>query len=310
MKTKISIILPCHNEEKNIPLLIPEIIKMIPKKYSFEIILVNDGSSDNTYLEIIKLCKKNKNIKGISFDRNFGHQEALREGILKSAGNAVITMDSDFQHPPSLIPKLIKYWEKGYDLVQARKIDDKSSTFSMKIQRKIGYFVWNKISDGIIVPGISDFRLIDKHIARYINLSKENMIFLRGLVMLASKNPIIIPYKVGIRKFGKSSYSTKIFINMFINGFISFSTKPMRLTSLLGLLIFIFAAIFLFADIIRALVTGSYIVQGWTTVIILLLILNGFIIFYLGILGEYIGVIFKETKKRPSRLISSTSNFK
>ncbi len=310
MKDKISVVLPCHNEEKNIAVLIPEIIKNIPKKYSYEIILVDDGSTDKTSEAIQKLASKNKNIKGIIFHRNFGHQEALRSGISSSNGIAVITMDSDFQHPPFIIPKLIETWEKGHDLVQAKKKEDKTASFSRKIQRKIGYFIWSKISDGILIPGISDFRLMDRQISDYINSSNEKVIFLRGLVMLAAKTPTTIDYKVGTRKFGQSSYTTRKFINMFINGFLSFSTKPMRLTTLFGLVILLSSFVFLLIDFARTLIFHISIIQGWLTIVFLLLMLDGFIIFFLGVIGEYIGILFQEIKKRPRSVISKTINIK
>lgn len=303
---KISVILPCLNEAENLPLLIPEVIKNIPKKYGYEIICVDDGSTDSTASVIRAMVFKHTHIKGILLHRRFGHEAAVLAGIKKTSGNAIIYMDSDFQHPPKMIPKIIALWEKGHDLVQLQKIEDVNS---FKFFRKFGYWIWQVISDGVLIPGVSDFRLLDKKIREYLLTSEENEIFIRGIVGLVAKNPAILPYEVGKRKFGKSSYTFKTFINMFINGFITFSTKPIRIATIVGLLIAICAPLFLITDIIIALITNRRILEGWTTIIFLILTLNGFIIFYLGILGEYIGIIFKETKKRPKFIVDETINF-
>lgn len=305
---KLSIVLPALNEAGNLPSLVPEIISHIPKKYAWEIIIVDDGSTDGTSRVIEALGSGDKRIKGLVMYRRFGHQSALRAGITKATGDAVITMDSDFQHPPELLPKLISPWEKGHDLVQAKKAEDKSAGHIRSLERAIGYWVWNKVSNGVLSPGISDFRLMDKRVVSFVNQSDESEIFLRGLVMLVSKNPIFVPYRVGVRKYGRSSYSTRIFMNMFANGFISFSVKPLRLAWVVGVLIILSSSVFLVWDIFRAIVFHIPIIQGWLTVVTLLLLLNGFIILYLGIIGEYIGVLFKEVKNRPKYLVQKTIN--
>lgn len=307
---KISVILPCHNECKNLPLLIPEIIKNIPKKYDYEIICVDDGSSDTTALTIDKLALKNKKTKGIIFHKNFGHQNALMAGIRASSGDAVIMMDADFQHPPELINKFISLWEKGHDLVSGRKNKDNNPSPLMKIIRKMGYMFWKRITHGILVPGISDFRLISREIAEYFTELKEKEFFLRGLAKFAAKNPTELFYDVGKRRHGKSSYNTRMFINMFLNGFVSFSDTPIRIAWIVGILTFFGASIFLIVDLISSVLGDKHIIQGYTTTVIILIMFNGLIFLYLGILGEYIGIIFKEVKRRPDYLIERKINLK
>lgn len=308
MKRKISVVLPCHNEGENLPILIPKVIKNIPKRYSYEIICVDDGSRDKTTFAISKLARKNKKIKGIIFYRNFGHQAALRAGIQNSKGKCVITMDSDFQHPPEKLPEMINAWEKGYDLVLAKKIEDKTQSFWLMIQRKIGYWIWSKFTNGIIEPGISDFRLIDASVVNFLKNVSESEIFFRGAVTLGARNPIIVPYKVGKRLHGKSSYTLNMFINMFLNGFISFSPRPLRTASFFGIIAFVCTTVFILFDIIRAFLTGKRIIEGWITAVAITIIVNSVLMLYLGILGEYIGVIFREVKKRPHYLIEKTIN--
>lgn len=199
---------------------------------------------------------------------------------------------------------------KGHDLVQAKKTIDPTTSLGKNIVRNICYSIWSKISDGILIPGVSDFRLMSKPIAKYISHSSEREIFLRGQVQLAAKNPAIITYKVGKRKYGNSSYDSRILINMFLNGFISFSSKPLRMAWILGLIISGLATIYILIDIILSIISGRSTIEGYKTIVILLLILDGFIIFYLGVLGEYIGVIFKESKGRPGYIIDKTINLK
>jgi glycosyltransferase involved in cell wall biosynthesis len=308
MKKIISLVLPCHNEEKNIKKIIPEIIGNIPKKYSYEIIFVDDGSTDSTFNIISEKAKINKRIKVVKFYRQFGHQAALLSGISETSGDAIITMDSDFQHPPNLLPKMISYWEKGSDLIKMQKDILFFDEFIDSIFRKIGYIIWKIVSDGILTPGVSEFRLFDKTIKKYITKNKENQIFLRGVVSFIAKNPVIIPYKVGKRKHGTSSYNFWKNKDVFINGLISFSIKPLRLAGLIGFLLGISAFLFLIIDYINAVITGRRIVEGYLTIVCLMLILNGFQIFFMGIMGEYIGIIFKEVKGRPIYFIEKKLN--
>ncbi len=306
---RISIVIPTFNESENIPLLIPAIIKNIPKKYNYEIIFVDDNSPDGTFEMINKMASKNKKIKGICMYRRFGLQPSFMAGIQRAKGDAIITMDADFQHPPEMIPKLLSLWEKGYDLVQPQKQEDKSLNPFLRTIRQIAYRVWGNISNGTLIPGVSDFRLMDYKVTEFIVSSGETEMFLRGLVNMAANNPLLIPYKVGKREFGKSSFNMSRLLNIFMTGFISFSPKPLRLASLLGLIISISTILFLLVDFTYAIIFGKKIIPGYATIVLLLLMLNGFIIFYLGIIGEYIGIIFREVKKRPKYIIGKSVNF-
>jgi len=304
----ISIILPCFNEAGNIPLLVPEVIRKIPKSYNFEIICVDDGSLDNTTGAIKKLTAEDKKIKGIVFYRNFGHQQALRAGILASKGDALIIMDADFQHPPNLIPQMLQSWEKGYDLIIARKRQDKTASFWLRFRRNIGYYLWEKVSGGKIKSGTSNFMLFSKEIKDYVNSSGESAIFLRGLISIPATRMKLIDYKVSKRRFGKSSYSTKDFVNMFLNGFVSFSPNPLRAAFVVGVLIVLPAVFLLAIDIVSKIVRGQEIIEGFVTISLLMFLLNGIVLLYLGILGEYISIIFREVKKRPNYIIKERIN--
>lgn len=305
---KISIVIPTFNESGNIPLLIPAIIKNIPKKYNYEIIFVDDNSPDGTFEMIKKMGRKNKKIKGICMYRRFGLQPSFMAGIQRAKGDAIITMDADFQHPPEMIPKLISLWEGGYDLIQPQKEEDESFNPLLKSARQIAYRAWENISNGTLISGVSDFRLMDHKVAEFILSSGEAEVFLRGLVNMAANNPLLIPYKVSKRKFGQSSFKLNKLLNIFIIGLISFSPRPLRLASFFGLAIALLTTLFLLVDFILAVGFGKRIIPGYVTIVLLVLILNGFIIFYLGIIGEYIGVIFKEVKNRPKYIIGKSVN--
>ncbi|MDO8619145.1 MAG: glycosyltransferase family 2 protein [Candidatus Daviesbacteria bacterium] len=305
---KISVVIPTFNESKNIPTLVPAIVKNIPKKYDYEIIFVDDNSPDGTFEVIRKIGQTNKRVKGICMYRRFGLQPSFLAGIKRASGDAIVTMDADFQHPPEMLPQMIALWEKGYDLVQPQKQEDKSFNPLLRSMRQFAYHAWENISDGTLIPGVSDFRLMDHKVAEFIISSGETETFLRGLVNMGANNPLLIPYKVGKRKFGKSSFNVMQLLNIFIVGFISFSPKPLRLASFFGLLIAVSTSIFLIIDILNAITTGKTIIPGWETIVFLLLTLNGFVIFYLGILGEYIGIIFKEVKRRPPYIVGKEVN--
>jgi dolichol-phosphate mannosyltransferase len=303
MNRKISIVIPCHNEADNIVPLYDAIESVIPKNYRYEVILVDDGSRDLTREIIRALATRHNNITGIFFHRQSGHQAALKAGILAATGDAVITMDGDFQHPPETIATFIEKWEAGADLVIAQKREDPSSSVVMKVKRAIGYRIWDIVSDGRVPPRVSDFRLMDKAVVAFVNQSKEHELFLRGLVTLAARKTVMVPYSVGSRLHGRSSYNTKMFVHLFMNGFVSFSIKPLRVGWMAGIVVFLLSGAYIVFDITVAILTHRAIIEGWTTIVALLFAMNSAILIYLGIIAEYVGIIFKEVKSRPQYII-------
>ncbi len=311
----ISVVIPCYNEQGNINLVVSELRKYLPSKYRKEIIFVDDGSSDDTRKEIKKLAKKDKSIKAIFLYRNFGHQYALFSGMKFSSGDAVISMDADLQHPPEYIPELIKQWEAGHDLVVAQKISEVHTNFIMRILRSAGYRLWAFVTSGVLAEGISDFRIANRSLIDYISKLEERRLFTRGLIVMHSRNPSSIKYHVGKRIKGESKYNFKLknikrTINLFTDGIISFSFLPLRIASLGGLIVILLGILFTIFSIYSKIVLKKPIIEGWTTLVSLQTISFGFIILYMGILGEYLSVIFDETKKRPRYWISETVNIK
>lgn len=309
METKmISVVLPLFNEEENLMPLVEEIKKRIPPKYTYEIILVDDGSTDSTLRQIRRLAQKDPKVKGISFYTNFGHQAALFAGIEQVTGEAVITMDADFQHPPELIPQMIAHWGQGHDLVVAQKKRDTTSPLLLRLIRLVGYPLYKVLGGSKFFPGVSDFRLMSRPIADYVKSCGEARYILRGLVMIPAKSISFIPYTVQRRRAGKSSYSLGKRFSLYLYSITSFSVALLRTASVFGLFLIVLSFLYLTYVLYVKLVLGRVLVAGWTALVFLVVFLFGFLLFYLGILSEYIGAIFDEVKKRPRYLVRETIN--
>ena len=304
----ISIVLPLYNNGDDLVDIVTAIKTNIPPKYNFEFLLVNDGSVDATEEHIEALAATDPRIKGISFYRNFGHQAALRAGLEHSAGDAVLTMDADFQHPPELIPKLLQLWEAGHDVVIAQKLQAIDPVFIISALRRLGYLIYKLLGDNKILAGVSDFRLVDKQILNYINACSESRYVLRGLVMLAAKTPIVLPYKVGKRRHGNSQYSMAKLFQLFLDSVTSFSLIPLRAATAVGLLLSLASFVYIILILYYRFVLDKTIIEGWTALMFVILFLFSFLFMYLGVLAEYVGAVFSEVKKRPSYVVKNKYN--
>ncbi|MGL4986719.1 MAG: glycosyltransferase family 2 protein [Treponemataceae bacterium] len=307
MNKKISIVVPIMNEEGNIRLLYEKIITTITVlDFDYEIIFVDDGSKDETLSIIKKIAIENSNIKFLSFARNFGHQNALKAGIDFSTGDCVISLDGDLQHPPELIPQLIKKWQEGFEIVYTVRQEDPKLSFVKKMTSKSFYSLMNSMSDVKIEAGSADFRLIDKSVADVIKNLNENPIFFRGMIRWLGFKQAAISYMPAERFWGKSKYSMKKMINFAVSGITSFSIKPLQLSTFLGSFIaglsFLYA---IYALCIKIFTNNS--IQGWSSLLILVAFLGGIQLLFLGILGEYIGKMFIDSKRRPSYIIRETN---
>jgi len=307
MKSTISVVIPAYNEEENIGPLLKEIKKVVPRDYDYEFIVVDDGSTDSTR-EKIEILASDSRVKGIFLYRNFGHQPALLAGLTFARGDAVIIMDADFQHPPELIPKMIQLWRDGHDLVVARKKENRVPSLSLRLLRCMGYMMYRLVGNRVLIPGVSDFRLMDSRIATFVKRCPEYRFVLRGLSMLPARSLAIIPYRVGERRAGKSGYSFSKLFSLFLYSVTSFSLVPLRFASILGAILVLSSFVYLSYILVVKFLIGKAIIEGWTALVSLLVILFGFLFFYLGVLGEYLGAVFDEVKRRPRFLIESTVN--
>ena len=303
---RICVIIPCFNEKENLLYLnqkLQQIFKTgLCSKYNFRILFVDDGSKDETLTEIKKLCDKNPEIDFISFSRNFGHQQAIKAGIDHASADAVITMDADLQHPPELIPEFIKCWEQGFDVVNSRNRDNENQSFLKKVSSKSFYSFLNLLSYVKIEPGAADFRLMDKKVLEQLRKLNEQNLFIRGIIPWLGFKQYTIEYSPGERKFGKTKYTLQKMFSLALAGITSFSIKPLRISIFFGLVLSVIAIIYMIYALYIGLFTDKAI-EGWTSVIVSVLFIGGLQLLMLGIIGEYLGKLFLENKKRPTYII-------
>lgn len=303
---KVSVVIPILNEEGNIDILIQKLIGVIEKYSDYELLFINDGSTDKT-LEIIQEKRRNNNkIHYLSFSRNFGHQNALRAGLDYATGDCIISMDGDMQHPPELIPKLIEKWQEGYDIVYTLRKDDPKTSFFKRKTASCFYWIMNKFSNVKIDKGAADFRLLDKNVVEVVKSIKENDLFMRGMVSWLGFKQYAIEYIPEERHWGKTKYTLGKMIRLAITGITSFSLKPLHISTMLGYIIATLAFLYGIYAIIIKLFTNNTI-SGWTSVLTVVLFIGGIQLIMIGILGEYIGKLFIEAKKRPNYIIKEKS---
>lgn len=304
---KISIVIPAFNEEGNLCEIRKKINDVFTslQNYSYEIIFINDGSRDNTQTTIEDLAIKFSEVKFIEFSRNFGHQNAVKAGMDNADGNAVITMDADLQHPPELIPELINKWEQGYDVVYTiRKYSDKISFFK-RVTSSLFYSFLLKISDfELVKKGGADFRLLDRNVNDVIKEFNENDLFLRGLTGWIGFKQIGVEYTAKDRFSGKSSYNLKKMFSLAFSGITSFSTKPLYLAAYVGFAFTILSLLVYGIYVIYSFVIGTHI-SGWASLIMTVVFFGGMQLIMMGIIGMYLGKIFKQVKDRPNYIIRS-----
>jgi len=303
----LSVVIPAYNEKDNIAPLAAAIGEALPRGMKRELIFVNDGSSDGSLDTLRALAASDPNVRYISFSRNFGHQAALRAGIEAARGECTVMMDGDFQHPPALIPQLIDAYRRGYDIVQTRRLDDKArASLGKRLTSRLFYSLVNALSDTRIEPGTADFRLLSRRAREAVLALREHNLFLRGALPWIGLPTAIIDYVPAERRSGVSKYSLSKMFSLALDGITSFSIRPLRLTSFAGLLIsgagFAYA---LYALAVRLFTDRA--VEGWTSLLISVLIIGGIQLLSLGIAGEYLGKLFLEAKGRPHYIVAETS---
>ncbi len=301
----ISIISPCFNEEHSIyPFLenILPILKGLNKNY--EIIFINDGSIDSTLNILLEAQKKYKHIRILNLARNFGKEAALTAGLEYAKGDAIIPIDVDLQHPPKTIIKFIKEWENGYDIVVGKRLTRTGESRLKKITAKYFYHFYNKVSNISIPKDVGDFRLMDKKVVNALNLLPENQRFMKGLFSWVGFKSISVEYHQNERCAGDSSFNQWKLWNFAIDGITSFSTLPLRVSLYIGIIISFFSFLLAFILILETFFYGI-IIPGYVSTITMILFLGGIQLIGIGILGEYIGRIYIETKRRPIYILEN-----
>ena len=303
-KKTINIIVPCFNEKDNIKPLISEIeeeMRLLKDKYDYFITFVNDGSNDGSLELLIEESNIDKHIRYLHFSKNFGHQLAVKAGIDYSNEDIVISMDADLQHPPSMIPMLISKWEEGYQVVNTLRIYPKSISKKKKLISKWFYKLLNLISEEKIIDGSADFRLMDKNVIDIIKTMDESEPFLRGIVPWVGFKQTHIPYQANERLSGKTKYTVKKMFSLALSGITSFSVKPLYFGVYLGFLFSILSLLYI-PYVAYSFLNGTEI-SGWASLIMTVVFFGGLQLSILGIIGIYMGKVFKQTKNRPNYIV-------
>ncbi len=307
LQKKISIVIPSFNEEGNIKIIVNALNEVLQKlNYRYELVFVDDGSSDKTLRILQEISATDSNVFFIELSRNFGHQNALKAGLDLASGDCIITMDGDMQHPPELIPQLIQKWEEGYDIVYTRRLEDKKLPAFKKITSKYFYKFINYISEIKIEEGTADFRLMDKKVSSVFFAFSENELFIRGLVNWVGFNQFAIDYKPADRFSGNSKYTVKKMMQFALKGITSFSIRPLYISIFLGISIFFLSLLFYILYVFYSIYFG-HVISGWASVIFTIVIFGGLNLIVLGIIGVYVGKLFMQSKQRPNYLIRDTN---
>lgn len=303
MKNKlVSIVISAYNEEKNVSELHKKLCESLNslKNVDFEFLFVDDGSADETYNNCLKLQKKDSRVKIVKLKRNFGHEIAMTAGMDHAKGDAVIFMDSDLQHPPFYIPQMIKAWQNGKEIVLTKRVDNKDTSKLYKLCAKTFYYILNKFSDQEIMESAPDFRLIDRKYVDFLkNFNEQDRLF-RGLLswVMPNENVEIIDFVAPERFSGQSKYNFLVSLRLAINSIVQFSVLPLRLATYFGL-ITAFLAVLLGVYVFAEHFFLHNPTPGYATLMITMIFLGSVQLIALGIIGEYIGKIHMEVKKRP-----------
>ena len=303
MSTKrlISIVVPAYNEEEALPLFYEQLCAVLEElPDSYEIIFVNDGSSDKTAAILDQLAAENPAVHPLHFSRNFGHQAALSAGLQQSKGDYTISMDADGQHPPKLIPEMIRLADSGYDIVLTQRIEKESKSSFKKWSSETFYKILNKVSDTQTLPGGADFRLMNRESLNALISLPEFHRFLRGMVSWIGFRSIILPFEVPERLAGKTKYSLKKMVRLASDAVFSFSMLPLYIGLSTGALFFVLAlieAIYVLSFWISG--NSGKLAPGWSSLMFMMLIIGAVLMIIMGFIGVYVGYIFQEVKHRP-----------
>lgn len=302
---KITIIIPAYNEEESLPHLYERLKKLMSsmEHYEFEILFVNDGSKDNTINLIKEYREKDNRICYVDFSRNFGKEIAMIAGLDYATGDCVIFMDADLQDPPELIPELVKYWEEGYDDVYAKRSSRKGETWLKKFTSKMYYRVLQHLTNVPIQQDTGDFRLLDRRCVNALRKMRESQRNSKSMFSWIGYKKKEVLYDRDPRIAGKTKWNYKKLVDLAIDGITSFTTSPLRISTYISIPTFIVLFVYFVYVIAKCIVTSTMI-QAYQAIILLILFFSGVQILLFGIIGEYLGRIFNESKDRPLYLVN------
>lgn len=294
----LSVVVPVYNEQLNIEKFYEEATRAIQSiNMNYEIIFVDDGSRDSTPLLLSRLTQQDDHVRAFILARNFGHQLAITCGMDHAAGDAVITMDGDLQHPPVMIPDLVQKWREGYDVVQTVRQATDDADFFKKTTSKWYYKLLNAVSPVHITPGGSDFRLVDKRVMETFKLFREHDRFIRGMIGGIGYKQTSISFIAPKRFAGQSKFSVRKMMHFALDGITAYSKIPLRISFYVGMVSGFFSVLMIL-HVLYCDFMGEA-TPGWTTTMVVVCLLGGLQLIFIGVIGEYIGRIFEEVKQRP-----------
>lgn len=304
-----SIVVSLYNESENIPAFYNTLSSVLmPLNIIYEIIFVNDGSTDNSLYLLKEITLRDETIKIINFSTNFGHEAAMTAGIDYAKGKAIICMDGDLQHPPEMIPKMLKEKEKGFDVVNMIRTKRHDGNFIQRMNSKLFYKVINGISSIKLTENASDFFLISSQVGNVLRTNyRERTRFLRGIIQIIGFDKTTLDYEANQRMAGKSKYSFFKLLMLSLSAISSFSKLPLQLGIISGIIFGLISLILIIYSIVMWILETP--VSGYTTLIVFLSAFAAILLFIIGIIGQYIGFIFDEIKKRPIYIVEDTVNF-
>lgn len=310
MTPLISIIVPLYNEEMVIDELYARLTKvLVENDLNYEIVMINDGSRDQTLKLAISLAQHDKRIKIISFSRNFGHQIAISAGIDKASGEAVVIIDADLQDPPEVLNSMIEKWKEGYHVVYGVRKKREGESYFKRFSAAVFYRLLRKMTSIDIPVDTGDFRLMDRKVVEQLKRMPERSRFVRGMVSWVGYRQCKLEYIRGKRFAGKTKYPFKRMLKFSIDGMLSFSLTPLKLSSAFGFLCAVISFLFITYGLVIKFIFPERAITGWASTFVAVLFLGGVQLICVGILGEYIGRIYEEIKGRPLYIIDEEINF-
>jgi glycosyltransferase involved in cell wall biosynthesis len=305
----LSLVVPCYNEEESLGLFLRKTVPVVEQLTdSYEIVCVNDGSSDSTLELLGRAHAENPRLKIVNLSRNFGKEVALTAGIDYARGDIVIPIDADLQHPPELIPQLVAKWREGYDMVVPVKSDRSSDTFGKRLSANMFYRLASRITDTQIPPHAGDFRLMNRAVVDALKCMPERNRFMKGLFAWLGFRQATVPFIQPSRAAGESKWNYWKLWNFALEGIFSFTILPLKMWTYLGLAISVFALFYILYIFGKTMFFGID-TPGYASTIVIILFFSGMNMIGLGILGEYVGRIFLEVKQRPLYLVRETVGF-
>jgi dolichol-phosphate mannosyltransferase len=307
-RPEVSIVSPLFNERANVEPLVAAIGQALGSAgIEYELVLVDDGSSDGTWEVIEALAARDPRVRGVALSRNFGHQGALLAGLNHTRGSAVVTMDGDLQHPPDVVPALVAAWREGYKVVNTRRSDSADTNAFKRFTSRAFYRVFSSLSGVPMEPGLSDFRLVDRAALSALTRMGDADLFIRGIVSWLGFKTKVVPYQAGRRHSGAPKFTLRRMFRLSAGAMLSFSALPLRIGIGIGFVTSVLA--FLELCYILFVYSRGEVVPGWASVMTVMSFMFGILFVLLGVIGTYLGKIYEILKRRPRYVIGERVGF-